>query len=165
MSVDTTLRISSEWSLYEIANALKVATARETSIQVVDSKGLEDCAYINVGERQLFVSRHSVTPIGDCTYISLHSNDDAHFILKSLAKIIGGIYQENDYEDKYELINGEISEENGLPYFIKYAIIHDGIKHDDIDGLLTSMNKWYEKCDNGNKPEFLKRYFSNIKET
>jgi hypothetical protein len=160
MGVDTTLRINSKWGMSEIANALRVSTGREVQIKVIDSEGLEDCAYIMVGERQIFVSRNSKTPLGTCTYLSLSSNPEGHSIFKGLAEIIGGFYQENDFEDKYEFISGEISDDNGLPYFIRYAITHDGVEHDDIEGLLESMNNWYDKCDIGNKPNFLRERFA-----
>ena len=38
-----------------------------------------------------------------------------------------------------------MSEEDGLTYFIKYAIVHDGIDADDLKGFIDSKEKWHKE--------------------
>jgi hypothetical protein len=87
--------------------------------------------------RNLFYGRNSYTPIGYVTYLSLGLWGSSDKIMEAIGKVFGGFYMLNDCGDKgYEKIDGMISPEDGLPFFVKYASVKGDMKdNDDIDGL------------------------------
>jgi hypothetical protein len=102
------------------------------------------------------------TPLGTATLLDMHSDDEAHKLFKDIAENLGGIFMNNDIDMNCKIINGKAWEEDGLHYFLRYAITQDGIDSHDIMGLLKSMNAWYEKCDPGHKPPILKELIKII---
>lgn len=143
MGIDTTLTISSKWKLEDIANVLNHTQNQEATIE--PCKDQPNCYNIFIGTKQIFVITNTTTPLGTATWLSLRSNDEAHKIFKDIASVLGGLFQASDYEGTYELIEGNINNNNGLPYFIQYAIVHDGINPNDLSSLLSCIVKWYQK--------------------
>ena len=64
--------------------------------------------------------------------------------MRSIAECLGGLVMDNDCDGELEMIQGSTSTEDATPYFVNYAITHDGIDPDDIEGILKSRQKWYK---------------------
>ncbi len=51
-----------------------------------------------------------------------------------------------------------------MPYFVKYAIIEDGVDHHDLEGLIKSMRRWYRKISQHYGDDKIEKQLSHIKE-
>jgi hypothetical protein len=149
MGVDTKLYVNSRWQLEDIVHIIKSKYGEVT----IKSNHDFSIGYFNLffGKRMMHVFCNTATPLGAATLLSLGCDDEAHEILKSIAERIGGAFIDNDVDDKCELINGNMWEENALPYFLKYAIVHDGIDPDDTNALVKSRADWQARIDEHNK--------------
>ena len=156
MGVDTHLYLNSKHELRDIATVIE----RTAKTKVV----IESQHNINPGyfifqlpelKRMIHVHVNTTTPIGNCTLLDFSANEQAHDIFRKVADVFGGIFMDNDCDGQCEFIPGQLDENNALPYFIKYAIIHDGIEPDDIQALIKSMSDWYDRCDKSGKPNIL----------
>ena len=82
-----------------------------------------------------------------CTMIDLGAWGSAEFILEKIWKIFGGFYCKNDCEDIWENCAGSLAEKNGLPYFIKEALLSGTMKNEnDGKGLIKHMKDWEIRC-------------------
>ena len=77
-------------------------------------------------------------------------------VFRQIASVLGGLLEENDYKGTLEFVDGKMSEHDALPYFVRYAIVNDGIEPHDLDGLKDSMTRWYDRVAPQRKPEYLK---------
>jgi len=145
MSVDTKLYLNPRWELRDIVTVLERTTQKEVTIKHCDGKELLDCFEVFVGKRRIFLIVNSSLPTGSATYMSLGSDDEAIKIFKDVAEVLGGILMENDCDGECEIIEGAMWEEDKLPFFLKCAIIDDGINPDDIDALKKFVTEWKNK--------------------
>lgn len=82
-----------------------------------------------------------------CTMIDLGAWGSVEFILEKIWKILGGFYCKNDCEDVWENCAGSLAETNGLPYFIKEALLSGTMKNEnDGNGLIQFIADWEERC-------------------
>jgi hypothetical protein len=157
MSVDTKLYLNTRWGIDDIAIIIK--RTQDTKLEIESNHSFAPGYFTfklpDIG-RMIQVHSYVQTPIGTVTLLSMAANEQGHKILKDIAEVIGGLFMDNDCDGKCELITGKLSDDDKLPYFIKYAVINDGIKPDNITGLLDSMSAWYDRCDDENKPPILK---------
>jgi hypothetical protein len=79
--------------------------------------------------------------------LHLGHNEDSITIMRTIAEVLGGLLEENDCGDKgLEDVHGKLSEYYGLPYFLRYAIIHNTLK--DPKNLIEfneAIHKWYDE--------------------
>ena len=152
MSVMTNLYINSKYEQQDIVDILK-HVLKAKSVKIHDCKGIHGMSRITFEyqneHRTLSYHSNADTPIGLCSLISLGHNMQAIEIMKGAAKVIGGIYEENDCESHLEFINGMTWESDGLPFFIKYALINGFMKDEnDIEGLAAAKSH-FEKTIGG----------------
>ncbi len=155
MGVDTHLYLNTRWDLNDIIKVIERTQNKKVEVKAHEGMILGYFDF-NVGERRIFVHLNSQTPIGSATYLSLHADEEAHKILKDIADVLGGILEYFDSDGKCEMIDGSLWEEDGLPYFLKHAIIEDGIDNHDLPALKQSISNWYDQCDKSRKPDYLK---------
>ncbi len=105
-------------------------------------------------ESQSFSETQLAIAIGTFTLLSRGAQGIKLF--RDIAEVTGGLLQTSDYNGTLEIIEGKVTENNALPYFLRYAIVNDGIKPDDIEGLQNSMSRWYDECSPDKKPDYLK---------
>lgn len=99
----------------------------------------------NDEDRQMNIHFHSDGYGLPCTLCTLGQWGSANYILTKIGKILGGFFTENDCEGKYEMFQGLLNEEDGLPYFLKEALIKSKMTdNDDIDGLISYIKEWKE---------------------
>ena len=146
MSVDAKLYLNTRWELDDIKRVLERTQGKEVTVKSNHDISL---GYFNffVGDRMIHIFANSHTPIGEATYLSMASNTEGRKILKDIAQVLGGVFMENDYDGKCELIEGAMCEGDGLPYFIKFAIVHDGIDADDLHAFIASKQAWHKRID------------------
>jgi hypothetical protein len=96
-------------------------------------------------DRMMHVHTQTETPLGRCTLLSLNHYGKAVEIMRSIADVLGGILEETDCNGNMEMIMGKIYDGDALQYFLKYAIINDGIDADDLEGLKESIEKWHKR--------------------
>lgn len=152
MGVDTHLYLSSKWQLRDIKTVLERTQHKDVKIIACESFNI-GCFQIYVGKREIFTITNSHSPLGSATWMSLHADDEAHQIFKDIANVLGGIIEYYDTDGKCEMFDGAISDENGIAYFVKYAILHDGVDIDDFKGFIQSVNKWFDETSGTKKPE------------
>jgi hypothetical protein len=148
MSVDTNLYVGNRWELNDIKHIIE----REYKTTVrVESNHTTSMGYFNFffkagnEERMMHVHTQTETPLGRCTLLSLNHWGKAVEIMRTIADVLGGILEENDCNGNMEMVMGKIYDGDALQYFLKYAVIHDGIEADDIQGLKKSIEKWHKK--------------------
>jgi hypothetical protein len=176
MGVDTKLQISSKHEIRDIVTVLEThlnlvekterkrnhltkkynITKYKVKVEPVESSGCSGFFHLffqidGHEERMmsLFVNQNS--PIGPTTHMSLGHNEEAVMIMRTIAEVFGGILMANDCSCEEEVIEGQFTENDGLPYFIKYALLHNEMSSvQDIKGLLKSIRKWeVEMYDSG----------------
>lgn len=101
----------------------------------------------NNHNRQMVVFPNTDLCIGNLWELHLGYNDEALEIMTKIAEVLGGLLEENDCSDKgIKEIQGMIRETDGLPYFLKHAIIENKLKdNDDIKGLNEYIHRWCDK--------------------
>ena len=148
MGADTHLYLSKRWGLDDIKTVIE--RTQDTKVEV-ESRGNMAIDYFNfsfkVGssERMMHVHADAALPTGPVTLLSLSHNPQAIKVMRAIAECLGGLLEENDYDSMAEVIRGKFDDEDGLQYFLKYAIVHDGIEHDDERGFRGSMAAWHEE--------------------
>lgn len=140
MSVNTILYLNPKWEIRDIATVAERTQGKEVRVEALQGS-IVGCFNIFVGDRRIFAITNNQTPIGVATYLSIGANEGGKRILRDIAEVLGGLFQPEDYNENYELIQGEVYEGNGLPFFIKYAIVNDGIDPKDTEAFLQSMQK------------------------
>jgi len=153
MSVCTILHLNTRWELNDIKTVIERVTKDKVEVRSNHDTSIGFYWFmLTKKKRQISVFTNNKTPIGSTTYLSMGANEEGHKILKAIAEVFGGIYMDNDCDGKYEFIEGNISDGDALAYFLKYAVVDDGIGKDDLKGFLNSMNKWYDRINKGNNP-------------
>jgi len=147
MGVDTKLYISAKWDLDDIRVVLE--RTQQSKVEIEAATSMPNAYKINVIDkgRSIFCITPTNTPIGIATYLSLRSNDEAIQMFKDVAGIFGGLLNKTDTNSNFEWIQGICSAEDGLSYFVKYALVNDGINQHDLQGLIDSINNWYKTVD------------------
>lgn len=152
MSESCNLYLNPKWKASEIKTLVERLTGKPTKWNHIDTEG----DYVRLVNEELDISVffNIQTPIGTFTMLSRGAMGVELF--RKIASVIGGLLLVSDYTGKLEMIGGNVSENNALPFFLRHAIVKDGIEPDDIEGLQDSMSRWYDRCDRGNKPDYLK---------
>lgn len=103
--------------------------------------------------RTMAVFNNTDLAVGNMYELHLGYNDDAVEIMETIAKVFGGLLERNDCGNEcIEDIHGMFSENTGLPYFLKYALIHNQLKGvDDLVGLNEAIHKWYDEIKTGDR--------------
>jgi len=97
--------------------------------------------------RMMFVHHNTETPLGPCTLLSLGMNDEAIAVMIAIAKVLGGYLEENDCDDKGEMITGDAdNRSDGLTYYLKQGIIEGKVGNkDDVEALGKYVEEWNKK--------------------
>jgi hypothetical protein len=164
MSVNTHLYLNPKWTIKDVCTVLEnhfeleEKTITKTVIGIKSFQKIKteitwdivcpDCFYIRFTlkgsePRNMFVVMGTQTPLGIANYLDLEYNDEAVMIMKKIASVLGGVFEENDCDGEKIFMDGMFNDHNGLPYFLKYAILHGEMKdEDDILGFIASIKKW-----------------------
>jgi len=167
MSQTTKLYISKRFELRDIKEVMenyldlkvqirkkKVAGGKyiteKFKIEVVPT---QDIGFVNFNfiynnkQRRMAVFSDTDLCIKNLYELHLGYNDDSIEIMTKIAKVFGGLLEENDCGDKgITEIQGMFSENNGLPYFLKYAIIHNQLSNiDDLKSFNEAIYKWHDE--------------------
>lgn len=157
MSVDTKLYISQRWEISDIKDILE--RTQQTKVKIHSHHDIAPgyfTFHMDDIKRMIHVHTYVQLPTGSVIQLDMHSDEQGKSILRSIAKCLGGLFMDNDVDDKIEVIDGNMSDNDALPYFIKYAVIHDGIEPHDIKGFIASMSKWYKDIkQSGGEPPIL----------
>jgi len=154
MGVDAKLYLNPRWGLDDIIKVLERTQKQKAKVESCH-KISAGFYYFNVANRNIAVFVNTLFPTGAVTELSLRSDKQGIKILRDVADVFGGVLMESDSVGNCELINGTMFEHDGLPYFIKYAIVHDGIKPDGTQAFIDSMRKWHEEVDHKKMEEIL----------
>lgn len=97
--------------------------------------------------RTMGVFNNTDLAVGNMYELHIGCNDEGIEIMKTIANVFGGLLERNDSSNNgIENILGLFSENSGLPYYLKYALIHNQLKNeDDLVGLNEAIYKWYDK--------------------
>ena len=143
MGVDTKLYLSTRWEADDIKTVLE-RTSGET-VTVRSNHGIAVGFYsFDVGNRSIWVHLNYHTAVGPLTMLAMRADEESHLLLRRVALTLGGLFMRYDSDEQCELIEGAMNEHDGLPYFVKYAIVNDGIDPRDIDALAESKKRWHE---------------------
>ena len=141
MGVNTHLYLNTRWGLDDILDVIERTQGEKPQIESHHSFAPGYFTF-EFKERRLNIHTQSQLPTGVVTLLSFSSNPEGIKILRDIAKTFGGILMESDFEGKCEIIEGNLCEEDGLAYFLKYAIVHDGIEPDNMEALVRSKQEW-----------------------
>jgi len=192
MSVDTKMYLDPKWELRDIVDTLEShldLVEKKKYVKMIDNRkrlhkyktevvavgDMPNCYNMyfelkdsEIGSRAMFVITNTNSPIGTATYLSLGYNDESTKIMHTIANVLGGAVIDDDSKENVEFVNGMLSVENGLSYFIKYAAIHNKVENEhDILGFLRCIKEWednifkssstYKRTINGELKEFVER--------
>jgi len=150
MSVVTFLYLSSSWCLEDIITVIKKHLGYKVEIKccVETSPRMFDFYLTKDGHSNIYMTVfvNGWSPLGPTTQLRLGANDEGKQIMKDIAEVLGGLIHWEDCDDNYELIDGLFNPEDGLPYFLKYAIINNEMVNvSDLKGLNKSIIKWEKR--------------------
>lgn len=153
MGVDSNLYINARYGTEDVAKLIEkhIPLKEGSKVEIINTHtpDYHVIAFepLDSHARQLSCFTGSDTPLGPSTHLMYRSNDEGIAIFRALANVVGGYLEESDSTGTLECITGRLSENNGLPYFIRYALINNEMKdEDDVQGLLDSIKKWEKEC-------------------
>lgn len=154
MGVDARLYLNTRWGLDNIKDVIE--RTQNTKVEIRSHHDFSPGYFsFDFKDRMMNVHTYSNFPTGQVTHLSLCSNPEGIKILKDIAEVLGGVLMEQDYDGKCELIDGAMTDDNALPYFVKYAIVNDGIEPDDTEAFLESKQNWHKRIEESkNKSPF-----------
>lgn len=147
MGCDTHLYLKKKWEVEDILTVMK----SHLSIKKVKVRSCKTCHgmftlhFKYKTERMMYVHMVCETPIGTFMKLSLGMNAEAIEIMRKIALVLGGLLVENDCGDRMEFIQGKLCDENALPYFVRYAILHNEADENDLVSLNDSIHKWHDR--------------------
>jgi hypothetical protein len=150
MGVDARLYVSSKWKLDDIKTVIESYLRFKVKIES-NHKISPGFFYFHLmrdkkEKRTIAVFMNCNTALGTVTYLSLRSDNEAIGILKKIAEVLGGHLNKQDFDDMFDEIPGMFDKDDGLPYFYKYAVLHNEMLNDnDLKGLNESIKKWQKK--------------------
>jgi hypothetical protein len=146
MGVDTKVYLNTRWNLDDIKTIIE--RTQNTKVEIESNHSINPGYFtFTLPEKEHMIHVHSyiTTPLGTATLLSMHSDKDGKNILRGIAEVAGGFFMDNDVDGKCDFIMGALTDEDGLGYFVKYALVHNGIDNHDILGLVESMKAWYNR--------------------
>ena len=148
MSIDSKLYINQRFDERDIRDILTNHIGA-INVKTVTSSATPEMLIIyftlNGKNRMMFYHLKSETPLGIVGLLSLSSNDQTKEIFTKIANVIGGFFIHEDTNDNGKMIYGMAFEEDGLPWFIKQAMVQGEMKdNDDLTGLSRFIEKWNE---------------------
>ena len=153
MGADTKLYINKRFDVEDVAAVIEHYVLPQlfddfSKPKIIAAKNAY-CGYITFGNpqnmRSMFYYTIAKTPLGPCNLFSLGLNEQSIKIMTIIAEVLGGIVQEHDTYDNYKMYGGRLDEDDGLSYFIKYAVIHEGNDGRNIKALKETIDKWKSK--------------------
>jgi len=143
MGCNTSLYISNRWYVADLLKVLK----NRLCVQDIKVTGKANISpefsvieFTCDGDRRwLSVHLNSDTPIGKATLMSLSMDKQAQDILRSIAMVLGGLYEENDSEDKLEMIIGMLDDGDNLSYHLKQSVLLGYGNGDSISSLKSTI--------------------------
>jgi len=104
MGIDTKLLVNAKWDVKNIETLLVEGLGHK--IERAEYKG--DHAFLNIilsnGSKRMIYVAHTTDHGGlNGLLLSLHSNDEAIDLFKSIAKVLGGFLNKNDSSNDYEM--------------------------------------------------------------
>jgi hypothetical protein len=149
MSQSTKLLISRRWSVSNIKTVIESYISNYIEIEnknAIAPEMFTATFKYNGEERMMYIHGDVKSPIGDMIQLSLRQDKSSIEIMNIIAKIFGGLIQENDSYENYKMVDGQFDEENGLLYFLKYAILHNEMKdYNDLKGLINCIKEWEKR--------------------
>ena len=117
MSVSTHLYVSHRYGVEDVKTVLeKHLHATDVKIKSAVAPQMFRVTFkINDSNQQIYCHTDGHLPTGPCMLLSLGCNQEAIDIMRGIADVLGGIL--SDCEEKLEIIQGDLWEENGLLYF------------------------------------------------
>ncbi len=146
MGVDTHLYISYRFDVEDIKTVLenhlscenvKIGNSHTPSMFIV--------GFTFEGEQRNMFIHHTSLPTGPAIMLSLGHNEQAIRIMQGIGGAIGGILEENDCDGKMQTIDGRLSDNNGLQYFLKWAVLNNKIPGDSIPELNQAIHDWHDE--------------------
>jgi hypothetical protein len=148
MGVDTKLYINPRYTVENIRDCIEAHLKTKVTLEVPENMSGMYMLLFKDGndDRQMYVFPSSNTPIGIFTQLHLRHWGRAVEIMRAIGEVFGGLLQPEDCTEEFEMIYGKLNEGNGIPYFIKYALINNYMtSEDDMDGLKQAIDEWYKK--------------------
>ena len=165
MGVDTKLYINTKWKLDDIISVIERLWNEKPEINSHHefAPGYFTLTFKN-HNRMIHCHAYVDTPIGTATLLDMGANDQSHDLFISIAGVLGGLYMDNDCDGDCKMLAGKLWNQDGLQYFLNYAVIHDNIDSHNAVEFLQSMNNWYDKYGDMDKPKYLESVIKTIKE-
>ena len=142
MSVSTHLYVSHRYGVEDVKTVLeKHLHATDVKIKSAVAPQMFRVTFkINDSNQQIYYHTDGHLPTGPCMLLSLGCNQEAIDIMRGIADVLGSIL--SDCEEKLEIIQGDLWEENGLPYFVKWATINGKMSKGTIRELNEAIREW-----------------------
>ena len=153
MGVDTHLYVSNRFSFEDIKTVLEChLDGKDVTIHHSHTPEMSTIAFkIGDDQRNMFLHR-SHLPTGPVLLLSLGHNEQAVQIMRTIGKAIGGILEESDCDGKMQTITGSLSDEAGLQYFLKWAVITNRLPGETIRELNQAIHDWHDQFQT-NRPD------------
>ena len=152
MSIDATLNINSKYEPEEIFAVIDRLTGDKGFTTSTHTPRFFRYNFSLKGnKRSMSIFLNSKNPLGTCTHLNMDSDNNACELLCNIGKVFGGYLTENDCDGVIKEIHGEMDEGDGLPFFIRHGIVHDGNNHRDIKALKKTITNFEKRCNYGNK--------------
>jgi|SRR5208337_1936485 len=148
MSVDTRLYLSNRWNLDDVIGVINHHLCPDDPVKAQPSDHCASFGHLQ-GAKAWFGWYHldAETPLGRFILLSCGQTDTNIKKLRAIGGVLGGLLEESDCEGNLEFIRGRLTDEDGLQYHLKYAVIHGHSGESspqDIEDLGKSVTEWME---------------------
>ncbi|NVL91222.1 MAG: hypothetical protein HWN69_09595 [Desulfobacterales bacterium] len=140
MGVDANLYLNTRWELYDIIRLIERTQNTKVKVETPISFDPGFHRFELDGSAIIYVHPYHQSPLGSCTLLVMPDVKRARKIFKDIADVLGGFIEWNDHHEPRvcEIVEGKMCEEDGLPFYLKHAILIDGISSDSLDEFILS---------------------------
>lgn len=157
MGVDTKLFLNSSVELRDIKDVIERKFKTKVKVSSTHSPDFQSWGFkVEKNPRSMSVFFNCLEAGFRGTLLSLGCNPQGQEILKAIAQVFGGFYEANDCDGVIERLDGDLTPHNGLPFFIKHAIVTKGIDPNDLTALKEVITEFENKSRYGSKIKGLK---------
>lgn len=155
IGVDTHLYISNRFEVEDIKTVLENHLGCENvKIENSHTPSMFIMTFTLEGGNRSMHIHHTSLPTGPAIMLSLSHNEQAIRIMRTIGKAIGGILEERDDNGKMEVINGQLSDQDGLQYFLKWAVLNNKMPGGSIPELNQAIHDWHDRVTTSGREEY-----------
>lgn len=142
MSSSTQVFLSSTVQLEDIAKVIERTFDTTIDYHPTQSPSFQQWIFKVDGTKRILSLHTNLRKGGFCgTLLSLGSHSAGIRVMKTLVELFGGFFTTDDNEGTWDSFQGQFDPEDGLPYFVRAALVN-GKKPSDLNALVAQIKEF-----------------------